>query len=93
MPERVIMSDKKKKPKDEEMEVITSGEIIELQNRAKALSKKQWRIVLSQAPIEALFYALMRHIMYMRDVISEHERAEHRVKRVYDADDTFTEWL
>lgn len=81
----------KKKPK--EMEIITEGEIIELQNRARALSKKQWRIILCEAPIEGLFYALMRKVMYMRDVLSEHERAEHRVKRAYDVDDDFAEWL
>lgn len=74
-------------------EVITSGEIIELQNKARALSKKQWRIILGEAPLEGLFYALMKKIMYMRDVISEQERAQDRVKRVYDADDDFSEWL
>lgn len=83
----------KKKPKDEEMEIITDGEINELRNRARALSKKQWRIILCEAPIEGLFYALMRKVMYMRDVLSEHDRAEQRVKRAYDVDDDFTEWL
>lgn len=71
---------------------MTSGEEKVLKEKAQALDREQWRAILTQAPIEQLFYALMREIMRLRDIKSAHDQAEERINRAYAQDDDWREW-
>ena len=63
----------------------------ELSRRAQNYTPDEWRVVLKEAPVEGLFYALMHKIMRILDTNRKYEQVKADIERVYDNDD-FGEW-
>lgn len=73
---------------------MTSGEEKALIEKSKAFDREQWKVILTQAPVEQLFYALMREIMRLRDIKAAHDQAESRINRAYaQSDEDWREWI
>ena len=54
---------------------------------AQALTMKEWKIILQEAPLELIFYVLKVKVMKLNDTVSEYSRVADKVNRLYSDDD------
>lgn len=59
---------------------------------AKNFDRQEWKVILMEAPIEGLFYALMHKIMRILDTNRKYEQVKPDIELIY-GDDDLGEWL
>jgi len=65
----------------------------ELSRRTSNFDKKEWQVVLKNAPVECLFYALMHKIMRAMDTIKKYESVKADIDKAYADDEFVDNWL
>ena len=64
----------------------------EIRDRAKALDKHEWAIILKEAPIDLLFFTLKTKITMALDIIRLHDEVSNKVNRMY-SDEDYVRWI
>lgn len=80
----------KQNQSDPKWDRINEQNILQLKEDARKWDKTEWRAVLQQAPIDGLFYALMKQIMKALDTIQKYEAVKTDIDRIYAND--MNEW-
>lgn len=77
---------------EEKREKFNRAHREELIRRAKNYDNGDWKAVLKEAPVEALFYALMHKIMRILDTNRKYEAVQGEIEKVY-GDDEIGDWI
>jgi len=65
---------------------INQANAAKLSEDAKNWDRNEWKAVLRQAPVDALFYALMKQITKMLDTIRLYDKVQSDIDRIYAED-------
>lgn len=71
---------------NESWDRINQMNLNKLSEEAKAWDRNEWKVVLRQAPVDTLFYALMKQITKMLDTIRLYDKVQSDIDRIYAED-------